>query len=544
MVDMTRTEQVAERVRRLRAARGWTAQDLADACADAGFPALTRSTIAKIESGVRVSVSADELAALAAAFKIDPADLLAPQSDQEVLLSQLNEFLQEAGRPSLREISKRTGIPLSSLSGIVRGRYVPPWEVFEQLVVGLGGSPTEFLEVWERARYARHDDGRAALGGAAGHETVVGNAYMFPLPHQLPPGARPFVGREEELSLLETLLTSGTPETGAPTVLNISGLSGVGKTALAVQAAHRLANDFPDGQIFLNLSDSEGRPRPPSEVLRHILSTLGIAAFPPDDDVRPASLYRSLLADRKVLIVLDNVHSLNQLTPILPANSACSVLVTSRNKLLELVALHGAHLMNLEPLSTRDGLRLLRALLSDDRFNEDLDAAKRIVLLCGGLPLALRIAAAQLLGNEQMALQTFADQLRDHRLDLLELSAGSATSLREAFDTSYRALTAEAALAFRHLGLHAERTVNPSALAALADIKVDAAARLLSELARVNLLTPTGARTFAMHDLVRLYARELANEDGGEVQRAALHRLSLLEFKSDGPDYLDPQQPR
>ena len=357
-----------------------------------------------------------------------------------------------------------------------------------------------------------------------------------PIPAELPPAVAGFVGREREFAALDRLLTQR--ERGSATVLAVlTGTAGVGKSALAVTWAHRISEVFPDGQLYASLRgfDSERAPLAPGEALTSMLKTLGVAAdaIPVDLDDR-AALYRSLLADRRVLVLLDNARDSDQVRPLLPGSSESLVLVTSRRRLDGLVVRSGAVVLPLETLPTETAVELLdRAGTPGTSASEPL-AARELAELCGGLPLALRIAAARLAANPARGVADLVHELTDERNRLHALDIDDAdTSVRRAFDISYRNLHPVHAMTFRLLGLVPGHTFSGHAAAALCGTDPPSVRRRLRALALAHLITEPGPDRFGMHDLLRVYARDLlAAPDGrqtisrlSEEDDAALRRL-------------------
>jgi tetratricopeptide (TPR) repeat protein/DNA-binding SARP family transcriptional activator len=362
-------------------------------------------------------------------------------------------------------------------------------------------------------------DSAAQTGGHAG--AVV--------PRELPAPVAGFVGRGGELAALSGLLdraAEGTP----PTVVisAIGGTAGVGKTALAVQWAHQAANRFPDGQLYVNLRGYDpDRPMPAADALAGFLRSLGVPGqdIPPEEDER-AARYRSLLAGKKVLIVLDNAGSVGQVRPLLPGSSSCAVVVTSRDSLAGLVARDGAARLELDLLPLPEAAGLLRALIGR-RVEDDPGAAETLAGQCCRLPLALRVAAELAAARPDVPLGDLVAELADQqqRLDLFDAGGDPRTAVRAVFSWSYRHLDADAAGTFRLLSLHPGPDFEVYAAAALTGTGLDQARRVLDALARGHLIQPTGPGRYGMHDLLRAYGRELAARDGEEGRDAALTRL-------------------
>jgi DNA-binding SARP family transcriptional activator/tetratricopeptide (TPR) repeat protein len=345
-------------------------------------------------------------------------------------------------------------------------------------------------------------------------------------PRQLPSGTAEFTGRLEHLDRLDAIAKAGS---AAPLVM-ISGMAGSGKTTLAVHWAHRRAGQFPDGQLFVDLQGhSADKPMEPTEALRRFLRGLGTAPDQiPHDEDEAATLYRSLLAGKRVLIVADNAGSAGQVRPLLPGTPGCLVLITSRSRLPGLVARSGATPVTLGPLSEAEAVSLLRTLLGDARVDAEPPAAAQIAARCAFLPLAVRIAAERAAHRPRLSLTGLAGELaaeRD-RLDALTAGEDGDTTVRSVFSWSYRGLRPAAARMFRLLSLHPGADISIPAAAALADVSVAGAARLLEALAEVHLLEETAPGRYRLHDLLRAYAAERADQDETPQDRdAAIARM-------------------
>jgi tetratricopeptide (TPR) repeat protein/transcriptional regulator with XRE-family HTH domain len=348
------------------------------------------------------------------------------------------------------------------------------------------------------------------------------------VPRQLPPAVAAFTGRTAELAALTRILDdSGAP--GAVVISAIDGTAGVGKTALAIQWAHQAADRFPAGQLYVNLRGYDpDRPMPPRDALAGFLRALGVGGqdIPPEEDER-AARYRSLLAGRRILVVLDNAGSAEQARPLLPGSPTCAVVVTSRDSLTGLVARDGAARLDLDLLPLPDAVRLLRDLIGD-RAAADPGATETLAERCCRLPLALRVAAELAAARPGVPLPALASELADQQrlLDLLDAGGDPRTAVRAVFSWSYQHLDADVARAFRLAGLHPAADFDLYAVAALTDSELSQAGQMLDVLARAHLVQPVGPARYAMHDLLRAYATELAaTHDGDEGQHAALTRL-------------------
>jgi DNA-binding SARP family transcriptional activator/tetratricopeptide (TPR) repeat protein len=349
------------------------------------------------------------------------------------------------------------------------------------------------------------------------------------VPAQLPADVRAFTGRTGELAALDRLLTP--PDGGEPplTVALLSGTAGVGKSALAVRWAHRVREAFPDGQLYVNLRgyDAE-QPVAVADALAGFLTALGVRGsdIPPGVDER-AGRYRSELTDRRMLLLLDNASSVEQVRPLLPGSGSSLVLITSRDSLPGMVAVHGAERVNLDLLPVADAVGLLRRLIGE-RVDREPAVAAELAAACARLPLALRIAAELAAARSDFSLGELVAELSDHqlRLDLLDAGGDPRAAVRAVFSWSYQHLPADAARVFRLLGLHPGESAHVAAVAALTGTEVGEARRLLGVLARASLIHIGRGGRYGMHDLLRAYAAELATRHDAEPdRRAALTRL-------------------
>ncbi|MEU4162122.1 AfsR/SARP family transcriptional regulator [Actinoplanes sp. NPDC026670] len=351
------------------------------------------------------------------------------------------------------------------------------------------------------------------------------------VPAQLPPDIRGFVGRADQLNRLYGLLDSGAQPT-APVIAVLNGTAGVGKTALAVYWAHRVAVHFPDGQLYLNLHgfDPVARPVEPAAAIRRLLHALGVppARIPADLEACTA-VYRSELAGRRMLILLDNAADAAQVRPLLPGTADCLVLVTSRNQLTGLIATEAAHPIAVPLLNTAEAVQLLGHRLGPDRVAGQHTAATEVIRRCARLPLALAIATARAATNPEMPLAALADELGTGRGLRLDVLAGDdpRTDLRAVFSWSYHCLTEPAARLFRLLAVHTTGEIGTVAAAGTAGITAVEAALLLAELAHASLITETRPGGYTCHDLLRAYAMELTTAPlSAEKSRSGTHPAS------------------
>jgi DNA-binding SARP family transcriptional activator len=363
-----------------------------------------------------------------------------------------------------------------------------------------------------------------------------------PPPAQLPHDLSTFTGRRAELEEALALLSGdghdgpdGPPAGAAMPITAISGMAGIGKTTLAVHWAHRIADRFPDGQLYVNLRgfDPSGALVSPGEALRGFLDTLGVAPERVPYGVEAqAALYRSLLAGRRVLVLLDNARDTEQVEPLLPGTPGCLVIVTSRDRLSGLVTAHGAHTLALRPLDGRQARAFLARRLGDGRIAAEPRAVEEIVALCAGLPLALACVAGRAAAHPRFPLSAIADELREAHgsLDAFARTGngdGAASAgLSGVFSWSSRAVSPGAARLFRLLALHPGPDFPVPATAALAGVPVREARLLLAELSRVHLLNEHAPGRYAIHDLLRAHAAGLARVHHSPAEsREAVHRL-------------------
>jgi tetratricopeptide (TPR) repeat protein/transcriptional regulator with XRE-family HTH domain len=343
-----------------------------------------------------------------------------------------------------------------------------------------------------------------------------------PVPRELPTRLRRFTGRDAELAHLRRLLDNQTA--GGAQIVVVHGLAGVGKSALGLEVAWRLEDRFPDGQLYLELHGATAglTPLDPGDALGRLLRSLGVdgAAIPAEPEEASAR-YRSLLAERQVLVVLDNAASAAQVRPLLPSSSGSAALVTSRNLLPDL----DAHAVHLEVMAPQDATLLLGRIAGPQRAAGD-PAAASIAELCGYLPLALRIAGARLAARPGWPLAALADRLRDGRRRLDELQIGD-LAVRASFQVSYATLAGggpveqRAARLFRFLGLLATPDLSVAMVVALAEEPRIAVEAMLELLVDAQLLETSVPGRYRMHDLLRLFAQELVDQEESEASRAA-----------------------
>ena len=377
--------------------------------------------------------------------------------------------------------------------------------------------------------------------GQAGPTSLAGVAPTL-IPAQLPNGISDFTGRSSQLDQLHRALSRSVASTSSGTVISaIVGSAGVGKTALAVEWAHQVKHRFPDGQLYVNLRgfDPSGHPMEPGEAVRGFLDAFGIdPQLLPVTVAAQAALFRSLIADRCVLIVLDNARDADQIRPLLPASAGSLVIVTSRHVMTGLIATDGAIAISVDVLSEAEARDLLERRLGTARTAHEPAAVAEIIGLCARLPLALAIVCARAVTHPGFSLDMLVAELRGAEGGLDAFEGGDTSSdVRRVFSWSYNRLDDSVRRLFRLLGLHAGPHVSIEAAGALAG-DARGARRPMAELARAHLVEEVAPGRFAFHDLLRAYARELADEEEGRAERdEALRRM--LDFYADSANRAD-----
>ena len=376
-------------------------------------------------------------------------------------------------------------------------------------------------------------------------------ALLKARPAQLPADIADFTGREAHVSHLCTLLLEANVarSPGAVRVVVVNGAAGLGKTTLAVHAAHEVTAHFPDGQLYVDLLGASSQPASSGEVLGRFLRDLGVEGdkVPVRDDER-AALYRTTLTGRRVLILLDNAKDAAQVRTLLPGSSSCAVLVTTRSRTSDLAS---TRFFDLDVLEDTEALALFARIVGEERAAAEPDATAEILVACAGLPLAIRICAARLAARRSWRIATLASRLRNEHRRLDELKTGD-LAVRASFQVSYDSLRKSArgidpARAFRLLGLWQGISINLPAAAALLGEADEDVAEVLEGLVDVNLLESPAPDWYRFHDLLRVYASERAEADEpGSVRNEAVARLLwwYLSTAEAAADVISPQRYR
>jgi DNA-binding SARP family transcriptional activator len=353
-----------------------------------------------------------------------------------------------------------------------------------------------------------------------------------PAPAQLPADVADFTGREDQVKHLCDLLASGgmDADPGAVRIALVAGSGGLGKTSLAVHAAHRVRGSFPDGQLYVDLLGATPQPLAPADVLARFLRDLGVDGrdIPADDDER-AARYRTVLDGHRMLIVLDNARDAAQVRPLLPGTASSAVLITTRNRMPDLAS---TKLVDLNVLDDDEALTLFTRVVGDERASAEPEATAELLLACAGLPLAIRICAARLNTRSGWTIGAMARRLRDEHRRLDEMRAGD-MAVRASFQVSFASLPASVqpdgiapADAFRMLGLWQGPSISSTAAAALFGTPEYQAEDVLETLVDVHLLESTSSDRYKFHDLLRVYSSERAAADlSGPARDAAVGRL-------------------
>jgi DNA-binding SARP family transcriptional activator len=492
---------------------------------------------------------------LTAALELWRGNPLADVSSQllhatEVLrLSQLRLDILESRADAHLQLGHYQDV-IAELSGLTT--LEPLHEHFHgqlMLAYGLAGRRAEALAAYQRARdllveqlgvepgavlqelHRRILTGETTVAGAeraSYHGHMRETASITPSAmEQLPPDSPDFTGRDQQIEMLSQVVGKDPDETrpGAVALAVVTGMAGIGKTALAVHVAHRLRDRFPDGQLFADLQ-GPGRRRQPAEVLARFLLDLGASDTTiPSGETELVARYRTALASRRVLIVLDDARDAAQVRPLLPGTARCAVIVTSRNAL---AGLTGAQLMALDVLDGENSLALFTAIVGQQRAAAEPAATAEVLARCAGLPLAIRLAGSRLMSRPRWSVTQLAAKLADRSTRLTELTAGD-LAVRASFGVSYAALPtamANPARVFRLLGLPRAASLSLPAVQALTGRPGHEVVAALEVLADSHMLDFPAPDRVQLHDLLRTYAAELTEEiDSREERQAALTRM-------------------
>jgi transcriptional regulator with XRE-family HTH domain len=439
-----------------------------------------------------------------------------------------------AARLTQEQLAAKAGLSVRSISELERARVrFPRLESVRQLGQALALTDAAMKEFQALARDEywadRETDRETPLPTEEADPPRAGLPFVpvVPVvPAQLPSDVATFAGRSRQLAQLDSVLgdvliddDARSGESTSTNIAAVSGTAGVGKTALAVHWAHQVADRFPDGQLYVNLRgfDPSGQVMQPVTALRGFLATLGVPAeqIPAGPDAQ-AALYRSLLAGRQMLVVLDNARDADHARPLLPGTSSALAIVTSRDPLTPLVAADGARPLTLDLLSRDEARELLGRRIAPDRIAAEPEAVDAIITACARLPLALALVAARAATHPTFSLAELG------RLETSDVLA----QVQAAFSWSYTALTPPAARMFRYLGLLADPEISAVAAASLTAAHVADARRSLSELTRTGLLVEHAPSHYRLHDLLAAYAGHLAlAADPEDKRRIALIRL-------------------
>jgi tetratricopeptide (TPR) repeat protein len=482
----------------------------------------------------------------------DAQDLLA------ALCTDLRLLWRQAGGPSLRELASRLRHGKSQVGALLNGnvRRPPEWELVRGLVDSFHEYAAEHgrldklslrtaADYW-RPRYAvlEHAFSRPRRPVAPPAEATpvstdnrpvppgrVAHRHGWVLPAMLPTAVAGFAGREAALQDLDARLRAEQRSEPAPSVVVIGGGAGVGKTTLAVRWSHQVARQFPDGQLYVNLRgfDGSGSTMSPAEAVRGLLDALDVPAerIPASLDAQ-IGLYRSLLAGKRVLVVLDNAASVAQVRPLLPGTRGCFTVVTSRTELAGLVAVEGAHMLPLDLFTVEESRLMLAARLGAARIDAEPRAVDEIIDRCGRLPLALAVVAARAVARRGFPLAALADEVREarDRLDAFDGDDDAETDVRAVFSWSHQKLSPDEARLFRLLALHPGPDLGIPAAASVSAMTEHRARPLMAGLVRANLIIENTPGRHSFQDLLRAYAGELADTvETPAERRAAIHRL-------------------
>jgi DNA-binding SARP family transcriptional activator len=499
------------------ALRGGDTDQAADRLAEA--LALWRgSAFQDVPATPLIQAETVRLNALRASAREDLAEVWLARGEHRAVVTELAELIVEE---PLRERARE----LQMLALYRNGQQAEALGVYEEiralLADQLGVDPSPSLR-HRHEQILRADPALAPVESREPAPTgVVGPVY------QLPPDTPDFTDRDEQLATVLETLTSRS-DSGSPSIVVVAGAPGVGKSSLAVHAAYVVRMEFPDGQLYLDLAGTSATPRDPAVVLVEVLRALGVTGqWVPDGLDARASLYRSLLARRRMLLVLDDAAHVSQVRPLLPPTGSCAVVITSRRQVTDLP---GARLVELDVLEPWAARQLFATIVGEGRVAAEPDQADAILRFCGYLPLAIRISGGRLAGRRAWPLRVLHDRLEDESRRLNELRVGE-LGVRASFDLSLRSLPAAAVQAFAMLGLLGAQAVPGWVLGPLLDRQdPDEILDLLvdANLVRLTGIDAVGQPRYRLHDLLRAYALEAAETYSLQVRTRAVARLGSV----------------
>ncbi|WP_237101867.1 BTAD domain-containing putative transcriptional regulator [Nonomuraea sp. MG754425] len=451
--------------------------------------------------------------------ELDLGDLLLSRGRHDELLAALHT--RSAGRPLDERLAGQ--LMLALYRGGRQGEALDRYQsIRDRLAEELGADPSPPLQRLHQRILAADPALELRVRGPEARSSPM------PMPRQLPAPPQLFTGRARELRDLTAAMQG--PSGTSMVTFAIEGTAGIGKTWLALRWAHQQAGRFPDGQLYVDLRGFApgGQPVSPATAIRGFLDALGVAptAIPADPDAQ-AALYRSLVAGKRMLVLLDNAATTGQVAPLLPGSSTCTVLITSRDKLTGLVATQGARPVLLDVLSPAEARDVLTRHLGADRLTAEPEAARDLLRYCGGLPLALGIVAARVVTHPGLPLSGFAEELRDHSTRLDALDTGEADlNVRAVFSWSRHGLDAAAADLLGLLSLAPGPDISLMAAASLAGSPPARTGMALRELDSAHLIQQHVRGRYRMHDLIRVHASEQAHRSlSPDTRTAALRRL-------------------
>jgi tetratricopeptide (TPR) repeat protein/transcriptional regulator with XRE-family HTH domain len=416
---------------------------------------------------------------------------------------------------TLERLAEASGVSVRAISDMERGRSLPRQATLRELMDALD------LNEDDRGRFVQ---------AAARHTRQA--------PQQLPPDLAAFRGHEDVLARVHGFTPLVTNQASNVVITAVGGMAGVGKTTLAVHWAHQVTEQFPDGQLYVDLRgfDPSGQALDPGEALGGFLSALGVPSNTiPQSTEQRSALFREQCASRDMVVVLDNAQTAEQVRPLLPASSRCLTIITSRNQLTGLVVAEDASLISLDVWTEAEALEALAARIGDERSAAEPEAGARLVNLCGRLPLAIAVVAAHLGAAPDMPLRVAVRELQEAQSRLDPLSTDDPrVDVRGVFSWSYHALSPMAARFFRRLGVHPGPALCAEAAASVAGESMPTSRRLLRELTWASLLSRDGEGRYVLHDLVRAYAAELLDQEGDDRFEAERRVIDYFRHNADG----------